>query len=282
MDAFICVTCGVQRAPSDGRPERCPICDDERQYVRQGGQAWTTLEAMRAEGYGVDIRELEPGLTGVGIDPSFGIGQRALLVQTSDGNILWDCIGYIDDPAIEAIRAKGGLGGIVMSHPHFYGAMVEWSRAFGGAPIHIPAADRGWVQRSDDAIRAWSGSLQVLPGVTLVQCGGHFDGSAALHWADGAQGKGVLLVGDTMTVVPDVRYVSFMRSYPNLIPVPAEQVNRIVDAVRPYPFGRIYGGWWDRVMQAGGIEAVERSARRYVEWSGAGDRREPVDGGPDP
>ena len=219
MDAYICVTCGVQQGPSEEPPAGCPICEDERQYIRQGGQAWTTLSEMRKGSHRIELRDLEPGLTGLGIEPSFGIGQRALLVETSEGNFLWDCVGYIDDAAVRAVRARGGLAGIAMSHPHFYGAMVEWSRAFDGAAIHVPEADLEWVQHPDPAVHTWSGTLEVLPGVTLVQCGGHFDGSAVLHWAAGSDGRGALLVGDTMTVVPDIRYVSFMRSYPNLIPL---------------------------------------------------------------
>ncbi len=276
MDAYICVTCGVQQTPTEELPSRCPICEDERQYVRQGGQSWTTLAEMKTSGYRIAHRELEPALTGLGIEPSFGIGQRALLVETREGNVLWDCVGYIDDGAVEAVRARGGLAGIAMSHPHFYGAVVEWSQAFDGAPIHVPEADLQWVQRPDPAVRAWSGTLEVLPGVTLVQCGGHFDGSTVVHWTAGSEGRGALLVGDTMTVVPDVRYVSFMRSYPNLIPLDATDVRKIVDAVRPYAFDRVYGGWWDRVMPSGGIEAVERSARRYLQWIGA---EEPGSGG---
>jgi len=269
VDAYICVTCGVQQAPTREPPVQCPICEDERQYVRQEGQAWTSLAEMEAAGHRVELRDLEPGLTGVGIEPSFGIGQRALLLETPDGNFLWDCMGFIDDPAVKAIESKGGIAGIAASHPHFYGVMVEWSRAFGGAPVHVPEADLEWVQRPDPAVRPWSGTLEVLPGVSLVQCGGHFDGSAVLHWAAGADGRGALLVGDTMAVVSDVRYVSFMRSYPNVIPLPAEDVRKIVDAVRPFAFDRAYGGWWDRVMPSGGIDAVERSASRYLKWIGA-------------
>jgi glyoxylase-like metal-dependent hydrolase (beta-lactamase superfamily II) len=266
MTPYICVTCAVQQARTTSAPERCPICEDERQYVRQGGQAWTTAEELRRDGHRIEIRELEPGLVGIGVTPSLGIGQRALLVRTPGGNILWDCVGYLDDAAIAAIRARGGISGIAFSHPHFYGAMVEWSQAFGGAPIYIPAADREWVQRDDPAIAAWSGTRELSPGVTLVQCGGHFEGSAVLHWADGAEGRGALLVGDTITVVPDVRFVSFMRSYPNLIPLPADEIRRIVDRIRPYRFDRIYGGWWDRVTLSGGIGAIERSAERYLNW----------------
>ncbi|HEY6204436.1 MAG TPA: hydrolase [Candidatus Limnocylindria bacterium] len=269
--AYICVTCGVQQASSASTPERCPICEDERQYVRQGGQAWTTLPELAAQGHRVELREIEPGLTGVGAQPAVGIGQRALLVRTPGGNFLWDCFGFIDDASVAAIKAMGGIAGIAMSHPHFYGVMVEWSQAFGRCPIWISADDRTWVQREDPAIVEWRGTREVLPGVTLIQTGGHFEGSAVLHWAAGARGRGALLVGDTITVVPDVRAVSFMRSYPNLIPLPAEEIRRIVAAVRPYPFEIVYGGWWDRVTRTDGKGAVERSARRYLKWIGAED-----------
>ena len=269
LTAYICVTCGVQQKPSGSEPDRCPICEDERQYVRQGGQAWTTLEGLAADGHSVELRELEPALIGVGAQPSIGIGQRALLVRTAAGNFLWDCFGYIDRQSVQAIQAMGGIAGIAFSHPHFYGVMVEWSQAFGGCPIWIPAADRDWVQRDDPAIVEWADTKEVLPGLTLIQTGGHFEGSAVLHWAAGADGKGALLVGDTITVVSDVRAVSFMRSYPNLIPLPADEIRRIVAAVRPYPFERIYGGWWERVTNSDGKAAVERSARRYLKWIGA-------------
>jgi hypothetical protein len=267
--AFVCVTCGVQRPPSAAAPARCPICEDERQYVRQGGQSWTTIPELAGRGHRIVFREQEPGLLGIGVEPAIGIGQRALLVQTPQGNFLWDCVGFIDEAALERVRGLGGLAGISMSHPHFYGAVVEWSRSFGGVPIHIPSADREWVAYPDPAVALWEGTREVLPGLTLVQCGGHFEGSAVLHWAAGANGAGALLVGDTITVVPDIRYVSFMRSYPNLIPLPAEAVTRIVDAVAPYPFERVYGGWWDRVVRGGGRSAVTKSASRYLRWIGA-------------
>ena len=119
--------------------------------------------------------------------------------------------------------------------------------------------------RPDPVIRYWDGRpLELLPGVTLIQCGGHFPGSALLHWADGADGKGALLVGDTITVVMDRRHVSFMTSYPNLIPMSAAQVRRIVGAIETYPFDRIYGGWWERNILSGAKEAVRRSAQRYI------------------
>ncbi|HEY6957953.1 MAG TPA: hydrolase, partial [Candidatus Limnocylindria bacterium] len=142
MQAFICVTCAVQQSPTDDPPAHCPICEDERQYVRQGGQKWTTLEELAAASHRIEVRELEPDLYGVGVTPPVAIGQRALLVRTPRGNLLWDCTGYIDAAGIEAVRALGGIAAIAFSHPHFYGVMVEWSRAFGACPIYIPSADR--------------------------------------------------------------------------------------------------------------------------------------------
>jgi glyoxylase-like metal-dependent hydrolase (beta-lactamase superfamily II) len=266
MEGYICRTCGVQQAPSEDLPLVCGICADERQYVPPAGQLWATLSELRGEGRRIEVRDLEPGLTGIGADPQIGIGQRALVLQTPGGNFMWDCLGFIDDDGIAAVRERGGIQGIAMSHPHFYGVCVEWSRAFEGAPIYIPTADRQWVMRPDPAIRNWDGAIEPLPGLTLIQCGGHFEGSAVLHWAAGADGRGALLTGDTITVVSDRRFVSFMRSYPNDIPLPAAMVRQIVATVAAYRFDRIYGGWWDRVVDRDGPAAIQRSAERYIRW----------------
>jgi hypothetical protein len=265
MDCYICRTCGVQHAPSEVPPARCTICDDERQYVGWDGQRWTTIEALRAEGRTVELRDLEDGLTGLCVTPRFAIGQRALLVRTPAGNVLWDGQSYLDDDTVRAVGELGGIAAICLSHPHFHGAMVEWSEAFGGAPIHVPRADASWVMRPHPSVRLWDGDrLDVLPGVTMVRCGGHFEGSSVLHWAAGAGGAGALLVGDTVAVVPDRRYVSFMRSYPNLIPLPPAAVRRIVTLLDPLPYDRIYGGWWDREVRSDAKRAVSRSADRYI------------------
>jgi glyoxylase-like metal-dependent hydrolase (beta-lactamase superfamily II) len=255
----------VQQAPHEGPPTRCAICEDERQYIPPQGQRWATLAELRSEGRRVEVRDLEPGLSGVGANPPVGIGQRALLVQTPAGNFLWDCFGFIDDAGIAAIQTRGGIQGIAMSHPHFYGVCVEWSHAFGGAPIYIPTADRQWVMRPDPVIKEWEGVIEPIPELTLIQSGGHFEGSAVLHWASGADGRGALFTGDTITVGPD-GFVSFMRSYPNLIPLSASEVRRIVATVDPYGFDRVYGGWWDRVVDRDGKTAIQRSADRYIHW----------------
>jgi hypothetical protein len=264
VQGYICATCGTQFTPSPAEPAACPVCEDERQYIGAGGQKWLTLDRLR-ETHRCEVRELEPGLFGIGLTPSFAIGQRALVVCTDAGNVLWDCIPLIDETALDAVKALGGLAAIAISHPHFYSSMVEWSTAFGGVPIYLHAADRAWVMRPDPAIVSWQGdSREILPGVTLVRCGGHFGGSTVLHWD-----RGALLTADTIAVAADRRHVSFMRSFPNLVPLSAAAVTAIVDTVRPYRYDRIYGGWWDRVIGRGAAEAVDRSARRYLTAIGA-------------
>lgn len=266
-DAWICRTCGNQTAPSAEPPPRCRVCDDERQYVGPEGQRWTTLAQLAAEGHRSDVREVEPGLLGVGVRPPFAIGQRALVVSTPAGQVLWDVPGHLDEDAVRAVRERGELIAVTASHPHFYGVAVEWSHAFDGAPILIPEADAEWLMRPDRAVRRWSGSHRIAPGVTLVQCGGHFPGSAVLHWADGADGRGALFTGDTITVVRDRRFVTFMRSYPNQIPLPERAIRHILDRLAPYRYDRVYGGWWDSVIPSGGEAAVRRSAERYIRWA---------------
>lgn len=264
MRNWICITCGTQHEASDSPPAHCLICEDERQYINAQGQQWTTLDDLRAGHHNV-VRSEEPGLTGIGSEPKFAIGPRALLVESPGGNVLWDCISLIDDATIRQVNERGGLAAIAISHPHFYSSMIEWSRAFGGLPIYLHAANRQYVMRPDPAIQFWEGDTHTLgDGLTLIRCGGHFDGSAVLHWAQGADGRGVLLTGDTIMVVQDRRYVSFMYSYPNLIPLPAEKIRRIVQAVEPFAFDRIYSGWFDSVVSSGGKAAVARSAERYI------------------
>lgn len=264
MANYICTTCGAQFAATDDTPTHCPICRDERQYVNPNGQQWTTLEELQ-QNYHNAIKPVEPRLTGIDTHPTFAIGQRAMLVQTPQGNILWDCISLIDEPTVAAVNALGGIKAIAISHPHYYSSLVEWSHAF-DAPVYLHAADREWVTRPDPAIQFWEGDTKSLvEGVTLIHTGGHFAGSSVLHWAGGAEGRGVLLTGDTIQVMADRRYVSFMYSYPNMIPLPAAAIKRIVEAVEPYQFDRIYGAWWDKVVSSDAKASVERSAKRYIQ-----------------
>jgi glyoxylase-like metal-dependent hydrolase (beta-lactamase superfamily II) len=269
ITSYICVTCGTQFTPSAAPPPRCPICDEPRQYVGPGGQRWTTLEEM-ARGHDNVFRILEPGLFGIGTTPSFAIGQRALLILRPQGNVLWDCISLLDDATAELVRALGGIRSIAISHPHYYSSMVEWAAAF-DATVHLHADDRQWVMRPDDRLRYWEGdSLDLGGDLTLLRTGGHFEGGTVLHWPGGAGGLGALLSGDILQVVPDRRYVSFMYSYPNLIPLPAPAVRRIERVLAPYAFDRIYGAWWDRVVESGGQECVQRSVTRYLTAINAG------------
>jgi hypothetical protein len=262
MAAWICVTCGVQYPDTARPPASCPICEDERQYVGWNGQQWTTMTEL-AHQHQVVLRPEEPDLIGVGIEPAVGIGQRALLVRMPGGNVLWDCIPLLDDAARRGIEDLGGISAICMSHPHFYGANVEFADAF-DARVFIPRADERWVQRPSPRLQIFDDRVEPVPGVTLARIGGHFDGAAVLHWPAGSNGRGALLTGDTITVVPDRGWVSFMWSYPNLIPLDEAVVHEIARRVEPFRFDRVYGGWWGRVVVEDGAGAVRRSADRYV------------------
>lgn len=263
MEHYICITCGTQYPASDGPPESCPICEDERQYIGYNGQQWTTLAQMRAAHSNV-FRELEPNLVGLVTEPRFAIGQRAMLVQSPQGNILWDCITLIDDETIARIRDLGGISKIAISHPHYYTTMVEWSRAF-DAPIYIHEAERQWVMRPDAAVQFWQGETLALgEGLTLVRCGGHYEGSQVLHWAGGADGRGVLLAGDTLFVVEDRRYVSFMYSYPNLIPLSPAKVHKILAALEPFAYERVYSFRFGLEIMENARAGVRYSAERYI------------------
>jgi len=264
MPAFICTACGMQYAESDAPPAQCMICEEERQYVPPRGQTWTTLPALAASHF-VSFREHEPSIIGIGTQPSFAIGQRALFVRTPHGNVLWDCISMLDAATVTLINGLGGISAIAISHPHFYTTMVEWSRAFGGVPIHLHAADREWIMRPDPAIHLWDGgTLDLMPDVTLIRCGGHFPGGQVLHWGKGAGGRGVLCSGDIVTVATDRKFVTFMRSYPNFIPLSAREVQGIAAALEPFAFDVIYGHYFDRVIATDAKAVLRASVGRYL------------------
>jgi hypothetical protein len=262
-DAIVCVTCGAHLPGSAPPPEVCPICGDPRQYVGAQGQQWLR-HAELARHHRTRVELVDTDLWGVGVEPSFGIGQRALLVRTPEGNVLWDCVPLVDASGVALLEALGGVRTIAVSHPHFYTGVAAWAEALGAEAL-LHADDREHLHRPSPRVRFWSGERHALPGgLTLVRGGGHYRGGTVMHWPAGADGRGALLSGDIVQVIPDRQHVGFMWSYPNLIPLPAREVERVAAALAPLAFDRVYGGWWDRVIESGAHEIVQRSARRYV------------------
>jgi len=263
MSLWTCEQCGAQFPDSDAPPAACPICEDDRQFVNWKGQRWLSREKFSASHRLVWRDDL--GLTGFAVEPGFAIGQRALLVREADGCILWDCVPLVTSGAVEQVRSLGGLKAIAVSHPHFYGAVADWSEAFGGVPIYLHGDDRQWITRPHPSIVAWSGERhRISDGIVLVRAGGHFAGGTIMHWQEAAEGRGALLTGDIAMATMDRRWVSFMYSFPNYIPLNATAVRAIWRAVEPLAFDRLYGAWWGRNIETGAKPAFEASVRRYL------------------
>ncbi|MGF1468020.1 MAG: MBL fold metallo-hydrolase [Sandaracinaceae bacterium] len=263
MTRFICQTCGTQHADADEPPETCAICLDDRQYVGWEGQRWTTLEELAAD-HRQRIGE-EVGLLALGVSPAVAIDQRAFLLPTDAGNILWESLPLVTDEGVAAIEAAGGADRIVISHPHFYASMGEWSDRLGGIPITLHAADAEWIQRPHPSIDLWRGdTLRLSDDVTLLRCGGHFPGSTALHWARGPRPGGALFAGDALQVGMDRRGVSFMYSYPNTIPMRTSDVEAMRDLVLPYEFDDVFGYTWGRNLLGDAHAKVRTSFDRYL------------------
>ncbi|KAL4451708.1 hypothetical protein ABPG75_007370 [Micractinium tetrahymenae] len=219
------------------------------------------------------LHEVEEGVTAVEVEPKFGIDQRAFLLHTEAGMVMWDCLGLLHPEAVDTIKQRfGGIAAIAISHPHFYCAMADWAEAFDcqaqfprRLQVWVHEADREFITRPSDRIQLWSGDeKQLLPGCTLVRLGGHFPGSCVLHWERApADGKPVLFTGDTIMPCMDRKWVSFwmlgftgswkwanlpdnvsfMYSFPNYVPLPAGEVRRMAAAVGRWRFDRLYGAF---------------------------------------
>jgi hypothetical protein len=259
---WICATCGVEHADDEGV---CPICADERQWVPAAGQRWTTLAQLQADGQRTQLQEREPNLLALTVEPGVGIGQTAFVVTSGAGSVLWDPPGFVDDEAVTRIQALGQVLAISSSHPHMFGAQLEWSRRLDDAPVLVCEPSLKWVSRRGPAVTAWNASRELAPGLTLHQFGGHFRGSAVLHWAAGADGRGVLFSSDTIHGNPDRATVTFLRSYPNRIPLSAAVVERITTDAERLQFDRLYDNF-GRGVDTGARAAVRRSADRYIAW----------------
>lgn len=263
-DQPICEACGTQYPEPR---ETCAICSDERQFVGPASQHWTSLEQLRGSGYAPRVENEGPGVTGIGSTPSFAIGQRALLVASPHGNVLWDCVAYLDDEIVAQVEEHGGITAVAVSHPHYYTTMHEWAHLF-DIPIYVHEADLGWVTRPDDRVLSWQGAThRISDDLTLVHLGVHFAGGSVLHRADE---HGSLFTGDIVQVLPDRRWVSFMYSYPMFIPERPDIVRAAVEALEPLPFRTVYGAWWHAVITEDAKEVVRRSAKRYLEHTAPG------------
>ncbi|GME22251.1 Beta-lactamase-like protein [Neofusicoccum parvum] len=187
-----------------------------------------------------------------GIARQLAIGQRAILIETPEGNVLWDLITYLDDKTIEFIKSRGPLRAIVISHPHYYTTHLEWARAF-SVPIYTSADDASWFNRADTVSPTPSRRLiadtatTIVPGVTAIKAGGHFPGSLVLLW------KKHLMIADTFVTVPSGLYhhdrpagttsYSFMWSIPNMIPLSPPEIHAMWKAVAPYEWESTHGAF---------------------------------------
>lgn len=262
--SFMCVTCGTQHAPSVAPPEVCRVCTDDRQNVGWDGQCWTTHAELSASHH-VRI-ERDGAFVGIGIVERFAIPQRALLVPSSVGTIMWDCTSLVTDGAVDEINRLGGVAMIAISHPHFYASMVEWAEALGGVPILLHGDDADWVMRPSPLIRHWHGDrLALADDVTLIHLPGHFPGSSALWCPDPADpARRVLLTGDSLHVTADRRHITVMHSVPNYMPVGPTTIADVRRRLDGVAFDDVYGFTWGLNLIGDADAAVAASFDRYL------------------
>jgi glyoxylase-like metal-dependent hydrolase (beta-lactamase superfamily II) len=260
MTITLCKACGTSYEFGEHHPQHCPICEDERQFVPLTGQQWIDLDRLTAA-HSNKWQQHNLALFSLRTIPNFAINQRAFLLRTPQGNILWDCIANLDDATKTLVSALGGLKAIAISHPHYYSSMQDWAAEF-KAPIYLHESDRQWIMRESSWITLWDGdSLPLTTDVSLLRLGGHFAGGSVLHWA---QGDGLLLSGDIIQVAPGGNAVSFMWSYPNMLPLPAAVVSEIIRRLSVVKFSQIYGAFEGREIMEHADQIVRRSGEKYI------------------
>lgn len=251
-DLLICTACGAQyEVDASSNKTSCRICDDPRQFVPPSGQSFTTAKALREKHENrIEPCKFDSNVYEIWTEPKFGIGQRACLIRTPKGNVLWDLVALLDQNTLDRIMELGGIQCIVISHPHFYTTWHDWSSSL-KCPVYMSKFDSVWANRT----RSRNATLklleeqytEILPGVTAAICGGHFDGSLVLH----SSHHKALFVADTILAVPSafnpdpakpgVSSYSFLWSIPNAIPLNPDQILHIWRTLKRFQFEATYG-----------------------------------------
>lgn len=256
----ICKACGTQ-FPENSTVEICTICAEERQYVPEEGQSWTTHQNLSAM-HKNKITQLNDNLFEIVIEPRFAIGQRAFLVLSKSGNILWDCVALLDAETVNFIKAKGGLEAIAFSHPHYYSNMNDWAKVF-NCPIYIHKKDEPYIVDKGKNVKLWAGEkVDLLDDISIHNIGGHFEGSSVLLIPSMSE-KGTMLTGDTMYLSPSMKHFAIMYSYPNRIPLPLSNIKRIEERLNALNFDGIYGFYSYQNVIGNAKTLLKSSFERY-------------------
>ena len=248
--------------PENYHSNDCLICSEERQYVPEEGQIWITQEALLSS-HKNKITRINDRLFEIVIEPRFAIGQRAFLVLSERGNVLWDCVPMFDEETIRFISSKGGLNAIAFSHPHYYSNMNDWARAF-DCPIYIHQADTQYIVDKGGNIHLWEGEeLPLWDDLKLVNIGGHFEGSSVLL-ISGLSEKGAVLCGDTLYLSPSKKHFAIMYSYPNRMPLSISEIKRIKQRFKALDFDTVYGFYSYQNVEGTAKKLLETSIERYL------------------
>jgi glyoxylase-like metal-dependent hydrolase (beta-lactamase superfamily II) len=211
----------------------------------------------------VRIGQINENVYELEITPRFAIGQRAFLIISKNGNILWDCFPLLNAPTIEFIKAKGGLRGIAFSHPHYYSNMKDWAKTF-DCPIYIHKSDEKWIMERGEKLYLWEGEeLPLWDDIRMINIGGHFPGSSILH-VPFLSKEGTIFVGDTVYVSPSMKHMAVMFSYPNRIPLPKEEVRKVKKRFDKVPFDKLFGFYSYQNVTQNPKSIMEAFMNRYL------------------
>jgi glyoxylase-like metal-dependent hydrolase (beta-lactamase superfamily II) len=261
----ICTTCGTQLSPDEAIPEFCPICADDRQYINPNGQSWTNSETLQAS-HSIKITKLNERLYSLKITPDFAITQRAFLILSEHGNILWDCIPLLTDEVVEFINSVGGLKAIAFSHPHYYSNMNEWADKF-NCPIYVHIGDEPWVYYNDGSVHFWDGErLELWDEISIIHIGGHFPGSSVLRVP--SETEGALFTGDTFIITPAKQHIAIMYSYPNRILLHRDEFAKAYQKAKDIRFDTMHSAFEHEDLILNAKEIFDTSMKRYIDSYG--------------
>jgi glyoxylase-like metal-dependent hydrolase (beta-lactamase superfamily II) len=232
---LICTYCGNRTFIGEGETPECLICANRYVPEPKARVRFKRPDALLPDHH-TEIVQLEEDIWRFYVRPNLGIRHYAFFIQRPGGNVLMDMQPILTNDLAAWIGAKGGLKAIVLSHPHYYGAMDDFSTRF-HAPVWIHATDRDWAvgYPNVECLDAEDHSFDETLG--MIHIPGQFEGGLCLLYA---RHRGILFTGDTLMVSPTTGELSAWKSTPRQVPYTRDEFHVIREGILALEFDQLY------------------------------------------
>ena len=260
LSPLICTYCGNRTFVQGVESPECLSCANR--YVPEptgDRERFADPDAVRAD-HRMDIIQLEEDVWRLHVHPVLGIRHYAWFIERPGGNVLMDMQPLLTDDLEAWIASRGGLKTIILSHPHYYGAMDEFSARF-EASIRMHVTDKSWPAGYPNVEFFDAETLDLDDAIRVHHIPAQFEGGLCLLYA---RHGGILFTGDTIMISPSTGELTSWKNTPRRVPYHLEEYRNIRKRIMALKFDQIYASVRGEV-RSGAKGLADGFTREYLE-----------------